>query len=468
MTILGYLLLPVGIGCLVFSEKWLLRLFVFWTLFSATSAINFGETDTASGLQVWMLFGSFWLLRQIIRLIGNLSIFIDSRILSPCLWLVGIVMVASVSLVMPAYINGRLIISSAGLSQQAETPLYLTSHNFTQLLYLVFGVMLAIGIAHLSLRAEKREEIEKALLISAIVLSLWGGVEFICSVIGITYPSYIFNNSTSISALGYQETLSSGIARVSSATLEPSVFAQCLISALPLTLPAWFGVKPVLSRVWDRLASLLFVVMLILSTSTTAIFGIAVLAVLLLAVLKKSKLISFGRTVKLGAAGLAFAVAIATLLASSSTARQTLTDILLGKTGGGSAIERSMTVALAFGYFQQFPILGIGWGSATSHDLFVYLLSNVGVIGAAVFTVGMFVVIARSWKNLSPRHGRVDSRSMVWFLSLSSFLIVSIFVGFPLVLGNFWIALGMAIGAGQQGRPAESLVGARDHQVQYN
>jgi hypothetical protein len=40
MTPLGYIMLPVGLAGLFLSKRWLYRLFVFSTLFSATSAIN--------------------------------------------------------------------------------------------------------------------------------------------------------------------------------------------------------------------------------------------------------------------------------------------------------------------------------------------------------------------------------------------------------------------------------------------
>ena len=66
MTPLGYILLPIGFAGMILSTKWLYRLFVFWTLFSATSAINFGQGEDGSALQVWMFFGFLWLLRLIL------------------------------------------------------------------------------------------------------------------------------------------------------------------------------------------------------------------------------------------------------------------------------------------------------------------------------------------------------------------------------------------------------------------
>src|SRR6185369_12103016 len=137
MTLLGYLMLPIGLGGLLLSKRWLYRMFVFWTLFSATSAANFGEKENGSALQLWMLFGLIWLIRLILEHQIMLHSSADRRILRPCLWLVAFVIAASFSLIMPLYINGTLLITSPVLFDGSETPLFLTSRNLTQLLYLI-------------------------------------------------------------------------------------------------------------------------------------------------------------------------------------------------------------------------------------------------------------------------------------------------------------------------------------------
>ena len=446
MTILGYIMLPIGLAGLLLSEKWLYRLFVFWTLFSATAAINLGEGDNGSALPVWMFFGFFWLLRLTLDHLSARSFSIDRRILSPCLWLVAFLFVATLSLFMPIYINGRLGIESPLLGDNSATPLYLASHNFTQLLYLIFGGLIAICVAHRNMQADKRDETERTIMVSAIFISLWGLFQFGCNLTGISYPYYIFNNSSSASATGYLQTLDVGISRVSSTAVEPSVLAQSLLAVLPLTLPAWLRRGSILSISIDRWSTFLFLTVLLLSTSATAYLGLFMLAILLLILLLRTRILSAKR-----ASGLLVVAALAAIgivviaLSSTSVISEVINSALLDKSSSGSGLERVMTIGLAYGYFLKYPILGIGWGSATSHDLIVKLLSNVGVVGALTFLCAMYSIIRADWKAIGSLVRSEDLSRSVWFLALTIFFLTSVLVEFPLVFGNFWLVVGMAI-----------------------
>jgi len=445
MTPLGYIMLPIGLAGLFLSTKWLYRLFVFWTLFSASSVANFGEGENGSALQVWMFFGSLWLLRLILGHLSTLSFAIDRRLLRPCLWLIAFLFVATVSLIMPAYINGTLAIASPILGDASETPLYLTSHNVTQLLYLIFGVMVAICVAHSNLRDEDRHETERIILLSALFISIWGLLQFFCNLTGIPYPDYIFNNSGSASGRGFLQTLN-GVGRISSAAVEPSVFAQGLVTLLPLTLPAWLKRGSVLSVSIDRFCTVLFIVLLILSTSSVAYLGLLILAVFLGLLLLRTNTMSMVRVSKFSAIAVVAVFAIAVLAVSSvPVARDVVSSVLLDKSSSGSALERAMTIGLAYGYFQEYPLLGIGWGSATSHDLIVKLLSNVGIIGTFTFVAAMYGVIQANWRIMDSLAPRVSLSRSAWLLGLNVFLFTSIAIGFPLAFGNFWLVLGMAI-----------------------
>lgn len=455
-------MLPIGLFGLLLSRKWLYRLFVFWTLFSASSAANVGEGRGGSALQVWMLFGALWLLRLILDHLLTLSFSGDRRILRPCLWLVAFLFVSSLSLLMPLYINGRLAIASPIIFDVSETPLFFTAHNVTQLLYLIFGCAIAISVAHHNLRDEEKQETEKVILLSGVVLSVWGLVQFVCNVTGIPYPFYIFNNSGSVSGRGFLETLD-GIGRISSAAVEPSMFAQSLLTLLPLTLPAWLKRGSVFSVSIDRSCSLLFVALLILSTSSTAYLGLLMLAVLLMVLLLRTHTMSVGRALKVTAmAAVAGATVVVVSVLSIPVVRDVINSALVGKTVSPSGIERAMTIVLAFGYFQKYPILGIGWGSATSHDLIVRLLSNVGIIGTFVFLGAMYCVLRDSWRALDPLVLPASLSRAVWFLSFSVFLLTSFVIGFPLAFGNFWLVLGMAISTAWKPESARGRVFASE------
>lgn len=463
MTPLGYVMLPIGLAGLFLSTKWLYRCFVFWTLFSASSVANFGEGENASALQVWMFFGSLWLLRLIMEHLSTLSFSIDRRILRPCLWLMAFLFVAAVSLIMPVYINGTLAITSPILGDGSETPLYLTSHNVTQLLYLIFGVAITICVAHSNLRDEDRHQTEQIILLSALFISVWGLFQFFCNLTGVSYPDYIFNNSGSASARGFMQTLDIGVGRISSAAVEPSMFAQSLVTLLPLTLPAWLRRGSVLSIPIDRSCAVLLIVLLILSTSATAYLGLFMLAIVLWPLLLRTRTMSMARASKFAIIAAAAFFAVAALVVSSvPIARDVVNSVLLDKSSSGSALERAMTVGLAFGYFRRFPLLGIGWGSAGSHDLIVKLLSNVGIIGTFTFLTAMHGVIRANWRALDSAVLPMSLSRFAWFLGITVFLCTSVFIEFPLAFGNFWLVLGMAISTCWKAESAQSPMVASD------
>jgi O-antigen ligase len=456
MTPLGYIILLAGLAGLLVSSKWLYRSFVFWTLFSASSAANFGEGENASALQIWMLFGALWLLRELIEGFTEFSFSLDRRIARPALWLIGFSLVASLSLIMPVYINGALQIASPQLGNLSETPLFLTSHNFTQLLYLIFGISIAICVSQKNLKDEVRHDTERTILLSGLFVALWGLLQFGCNLTGASYPDFIFNNSGSLSGKGFLETLN-GVGRISSVTAEPSIFAQSLVTLLPLTFPSWLGRGSVISRQFDKYCAVLFVVLLILCTSSTAYLGLFLLGLLSILMLRRLGSLSIGKAIARAIViGGLLVVAAVFALSTMPIVRDVMTSVFLTKSSAGSTLERLMTVEVAFGYFRKFPILGIGWGSATSHDLFVKLLSNVGIIGTFAFVGAVGSVIRGGWRALRPFSLPIDLSRLAWLLSLMVFVLTAVFSGFPLAFGNFWLILGMAMSVGGKPEMAQS------------
>jgi hypothetical protein len=436
----------VGLAGLLLSERWLYRLFVFWTLFSATSVLNVGGAENGSAVQVWMFFGALWILRLGLERVLLLSFSIDNRLKHLSYWMIAFLGAAALSLMMPVLINGSLQIASPVLGDNTQTPLLLSGHNFTQLLYLIFGGLIAICVAHANLHDEDREETERIILYSGLFIACWGIFQFLCNLTGFPYPDFLLNNSGSASGKGFLETLESGVGRVSSAAVEPSVLAQALLTLLPLTLPAWRKRGFVFSRRRDRLLTLLFLVVLVLSTSSTAYVGLVLLALtyalfsVRMGSLSKTKAIFVFALIGI----LATAVVIVAFI-SVPFVSQLINSVLLSKASSSSGLERAMTISLAFGYFQKYPILGIGWGSATSHDLIVKLLSNVGIVGTAVFFCAIFSIIRANWKKVSSGNSPLDLSREVWLMSLVCFVLTSILIEFPLPFGNFWLIIGMSM-----------------------
>ena len=446
MTPLGYILLPLGVAGLLVSPRWLYRLFVFWTLFSATSVLNVGEAQNGSAVQVWMFFGALWILRLGLERVSLFSFSIDNRLKRTSFWMIAFLVVATISLVMPVLIDGSLLIA-APTFEGDPTPLVLTGHNITQLLYLIFGGTLAICVAHANLTDDNREETERVILYSGIFLACWGIFQFLCNITGLPYPDFLLNNSGSASGQGFRQALKDiGVQRVSSAAVEPSVLAQALLSLLPLTLPAWLKRGFVFSRRRDRLVALLFVVVLILSTSSVAYVGLAILGLTYVVYSVRTGRFSKRKAIAVFVpVGILATAIVAVAIISVPFVSQIADSVLLSKASSGSAIERAMTISYAFGYFQKYPILGIGWGSATSHDVIVKLLSNVGIVGTVVFFWGIFSIVRSNWRRISRGNSPLELSREAWLMSLVSFVLTSVLIEFPLPFGNFWLIIGMSM-----------------------
>jgi len=395
---------------------------------------------------VWMFFGALWILRLGLERVSLFSFSIDNRLKRTSFWMIAFLVVATISLVMPVLIDGSLLIA-APTFEGDPTPLVLTGHNITQLLYLIFGGTLAICVAHANLTDDNREETERVILYSGIFLACWGIFQFLCNITGLPYPDFLLNNSGSASGQGFRQALKDiGVQRVSSASVEPSVLAQALLSLLPLTLPAWLKRGFVFSRRRDRLIALLFVVVLILSTSSVAYVGLAILGLTYVVYSVRTGRFSKRKAIAVFVpVGILATAIVAVAIISVPFVSQIADSVLLSKASSGSAIERAMTISYAFGYFQKYPILGIGWGSATSHDVIVKLLSNVGIVGTVVFFWGIFSIVRSNWRRISRGNSPLELSREAWLMSLVSFVLTSVLIEFPLPFGNFWLIIGMSM-----------------------
>jgi hypothetical protein len=446
ITYLGLTLIPLGFIWLVFSERWLFLSAIFFVPFTASALVNFPSGFWLSPVQ---FLGSLWLLRYIfIMLSFNIK-------MSVTYWLMtAFFAVVVMSVAMPLLINGDIFIRGTILLD-ATGPLYFSSRNITLPMYVFFGLLFA---AFLSFRNSNQGALQETLRVyvgSAIFVSVWGLFQFSCNLTGFEYPYFIFNNSANEVAQGYSQTIVGQYEeffRISSVASEPSVMAQFLVPVLPIAILALLLKKTILTTFWDFLAIILIVAVLLVSTSSTAYFGLGLCFVM-------TPLIAL---IFLGHAGMKVVgfftlVIIIIILAylSSQTFVEFVNDFILNKLSSGSGIERLMTVEYAWSYFLEYPVFGIGWGSATSNDLVVNLLASFGVIGFGIFTLLIGYVIIRLASAV------VSSRRIHIFreAKLAEVLSLAVLISFLLSLSlqqtsgfnygytYFWMSLGLVIAA---------------------
>ena len=169
MTAVGYVLIPVGIVAFFARAKTpLLHLLVFFCPFSATAIVNF--TGWNFGVQPAYFFGILYLLRCVL----DASLRHDFRLakapyraLLP-FWAFVFVALLSV-LVVPFRTPVRILRPSGAIELLA-----LTRENLTQLTYLIYVVALASAIGLSGLGPGEVGRAMKVLLVSAVVVCLWG------------------------------------------------------------------------------------------------------------------------------------------------------------------------------------------------------------------------------------------------------------------------------------------------------
>lgn len=446
ITSIGIFLIPLGILLFNFAPSLLYWCAIFFLPFSATAVVNFNLTHGATGLQATMFFGALWILREGITAPWKSQPWHSRQMQTSVRRLRFFMFAVVLSLVMPMYIHGRLTVDCPDIGCTDSGPLTFTMRHITQVMYVAYGAILSLFIAVKNSDVQQFRKTVRIFLASAIFVSFWGLLQWYCYRAGISYPAFLFNNNTSISAQGYLEDLPElGLTRISSVATEPSILAQFMLIALVFAIFAAAGQRAVISKFWDRVALIVTVLLLILSTSTTAYVGLAILFLVCL--------LGLSYLGRLGIFTVAVAGALVLTLYFAITrfdVMQVIVDrMIFSKAEDYSGIGRINSIVLAFTYFRKYPILGIGWGSATSLDLILKLLSNTGVVG--LFAFGWFLknLFSQLWVSMSRVSRPQISEQTFWarclLVAMFMLIIISELSGFAFVYGHFWFVLGMAL-----------------------
>jgi O-antigen ligase len=281
-------------------------------------------------------------------------------------------------------------------------------------------------------------------LAAILFVAAWGVLQWLMLKLGLPYPSYIFNNSSTESAQGFATFLAPEVPRISSVAVEPSILAQVLLTVLPFVVFTGVLRFPVISKQFNRSLLILIIGVLLLSTSFSAYLGSGIVMIAIVIAFYRSK------TLRLRHVLLIFLTLSIILLACLTVPSVTefVNSQLLTKSDSYSGVERVRTVILAFGYFTESPWLGLGWGSVTSHDLVINILSNVGLVGLCSFLT--FVVIL--WRRLrvsihNSFFAEEKCLKIAIALSLITLLLMNVFTGVSFFFGHFWLTVGLAMGA---------------------
>ncbi len=323
--------------------------------------------------------------------------------------------------------------------------LQFTLRHITQMVYIAYGVCLAIFVAFKNADLQEFQRSVRIMTISAIFISLWGFFQFSCNWLGISYPAYIFNTSKTESALGYMQDLADlGVQRVSSVTTEPSMFAQCLLVAIVFVLFAVVSAKPLISKMWDRIALIVVLGALLISTSTTAYIGISAICLLCIPAFLYLRILRPRHALVLGL----FVAALGVVYVSYGTVQDLVGLMLVGKGESYSGTVRLLSILMARDYFLQYPLLGVGWGSVGSDDLIFKLLSNTGILGLLAFGLFLMSIIGQLWGSIRRGAAKNSASNLLPVSMLVAFLILlfsNATSGFAYAFSHVWFVFGLAM-----------------------
>jgi len=451
ITILGWIILPLSAGMIVLKPEWVYAMAIFFLPFSASAVVNIGSGNSGSGIQVWLYLAILLLLRWAVVSLFRFEVRIKNELRRPVVYLFIFVAVCAVSLVMPIWIDGRLQIMSPLLVDFTTTPLYFSSRNITGLLYMLIGFALAVFIATKDTRPEEFRRSAALYLASCTFVASWGLLQLALNILNLPYPAVVFNNSVTPSAGGFSQTMGSGsveIARLTSVAVEPSMLVQTLLIGLVFTLPAILGSGSIFGRYKDRMIALLLIAICLAATSSTGYIGLALLFLLACWTLYRSGRLRAGLLILSGCVILAIVGSYFAL----SLVHEVVGSALLNKGGSYSALERAKTIYYALQYFRDYPILGVGWASVTSHDVVAKILSNTGIVGFTSFCAFLGVLFSGLFRKsrtiLSKQY--FDQAPLILSIACAEMMALATITEFPDVFGHFWFILGMAIAASLQ------------------
>ena len=359
LTLIGTILIPLGIYAYFFAPNLLYVGTIFLLPFSATAIINFGFMDATKSIQAMFYFGTLWMLSAGPGALKHSRVWRSRQMQTSVRRLRFFMLVVWLSLLMPIWINGGLTVEPYEPGTLEAGPLRFTSRNITQTMYLAFGVLLTLFIASKNSNFGELKKTIRIFLMSSFFVSCWGMLQWFCYRAGFTYPAFIFNTSLVESATGYTETLEDlGITRVSSVATEPSMFAQFSLIALVFAIFAVASGRVVISKLWDRAVLFVIVLVLLMTTSTTAYVGLAMVVPVSLIGLWYLRRLKPRFVALVGLAILAMFIGYM----HSSLAQAIADQMILSKAETGSGLARLTSILLAFSYFLRYPVLGVGWG----------------------------------------------------------------------------------------------------------
>ncbi len=281
-----------------------------------------------------------------------------------------------------------------------EVPLSPVSGNISQTGYFLLGGFTAIALTLILFHRDRFDLVRKGVLLFVIAHTAMGLIDFACKLGGV---GDLLEPIRTASYVMLTETSEAGFARITGAYSEASGFGGMSLACIAFVYVDW-------RRTGSRLSAALTVVLLVLlllSTSSTAYVGMAVLALPLAASLGTR--IGRGRLDRpdlavliVGFAGLIAFLAVLIYNERAFDAFGQLIDtMVINKHSSSSGQERAYWNSKSLEALVDTSGFGLGFGSSRASSWPIAVLSQLGVIGALMMA-GLLFVVLRGLGSLEP------------------------------------------------------------------
>lgn len=304
-----------------------------------------------------------------------------------------------------AYINPRLFTGETTvfvtmMGMVREVPLAPSSGNITQTAYFILGALLFIGLCSVSLQAGTLKKISNGFFAFAATHALLGLLDFGAKLAGM--GDILLPIRTASYAL-LTEVEQSGFWRIVGGCSEASSYSAYALAALAFCFAYWRRTNAGSAA----LLTLVLFLLVVLSTSSTAYVGCAILCLIALAGLGGSALRN-----RFGAADIILVTAALTTLAALLALYLYDSRILapfigliqtmvFEKAASASGVERAYWNMQSLQSFLDTFGLGTGMGSSRSSSWLVSTVSQLGVIGSAL-VAALLLTLLRGMGGLRP------------------------------------------------------------------
>ncbi|MDB5410899.1 MAG: hypothetical protein JWL84_5811 [Rhodospirillales bacterium] len=458
LTVFGFVFLPLLVLTLAKPGR-LLSLAVVAAIFDAASVLNINLGGFALGVQPGFATDLLFLTAIGLRYLAGQSFGNEKRILYLFWPMILFCFAAAASaILLPRLFAGHVYVwpqrTEKGLENVA-VPLYFSSGNITQLVYLLVNASMGILTAvYLNVRPDFTRRVLSIYLLSGIAVSAIGLWQWTSKWSGIFFPSeFIFSNPNWADNTN-QTFASTSIYRISGPFSEPSFLCFYLSGVVYASFWAIVSAGPTRLTVIAFLSSLAIALM---STSTTGYAAVAI-GVPLLFIFKVSSTHKWVRI-----AGVA-AIAIPILLLSAfvvwrffpklvEIGAQVLNDTL--EKGNSESYEgRHRLDRETFNLVFQTFGLGAGWGSVRASSLVATVVGATGIWGPALVLWFAFRMRRRMQTALRAGERATDEFQVMTTLMASLLgMVVAAAVSKPdLIFSGFWINLGACVGLAARAR----------------